>query len=350
MIVKNEEEVLEKCLDSVRDIADEIIIVDTGSTDNTKEIARKFTDKIYDFKWIDDFAAARNYSYSKATKEYIMWLDADDYFKEEDREKLLHLKKTLKNSVKSVMFKYHYSSDKDGNPTLTFMRERLSKRAENYRWVEPIHEYLDTNGHEMLTDIAVTHNRPDKNDSDRNLRIFEKNIADDKQLSARGTYYYARELYNHGRYDEAKTQFEKFLDERQGWYEDNINACHLLASCYAFEEDWFKALQSAMRSFVYDVPRGELCCDIGNIYQKNKDYEKALFWYKIAAGLDLPKGTIGFVNSDSYNYTPLLEACVCLDKLGRKKEAAEYNERAAAFKPESKAVKQNREYFESLKE
>ena len=71
MIVKNEEKVLARCLDSIADLMDEIIIVDTGSSDNTKEIAKKYTDKIYDFAWIDDFSAARNYSFSKATKEYI---------------------------------------------------------------------------------------------------------------------------------------------------------------------------------------------------------------------------------------------------------------------------------------
>ncbi len=63
MIVKNEEKVLGRVLESAKKFADEIIIVDTGSTDKTKDIARKYTDKIYDFKWIDDFAAARNYSF-----------------------------------------------------------------------------------------------------------------------------------------------------------------------------------------------------------------------------------------------------------------------------------------------
>ena len=60
MIVKNEEKVLSRCLDSVKDAVDEIIIVDTGSEDNTKNIASQYTDKIYDFKWVYDFSAARN--------------------------------------------------------------------------------------------------------------------------------------------------------------------------------------------------------------------------------------------------------------------------------------------------
>ena len=67
MIVKDEEDVLGRCIDSVKSIVDEIIIVDTGSVDATKDIAKSYTDKVYDFKWIDDFSAARNFSFSKAT-------------------------------------------------------------------------------------------------------------------------------------------------------------------------------------------------------------------------------------------------------------------------------------------
>ena len=63
MIVKNEERVLERCLNSIADLMDEIIIVDTGSTDRTKEIASNYTDKIYDFEWVNDFSKARNFSF-----------------------------------------------------------------------------------------------------------------------------------------------------------------------------------------------------------------------------------------------------------------------------------------------
>ena len=80
MIVKNEEDVIGRCLDSVSDLVDEINIVDTGSTDRTKEIVAKYTDRIFDFEWIDDFSAARNFSFQQATRQYILWLDADDIF------------------------------------------------------------------------------------------------------------------------------------------------------------------------------------------------------------------------------------------------------------------------------
>ena len=88
MIVKNEEDHLPKCLESVRRLFDEIVIVDTGSTDRTKEIAREFGAKVFDFVWIDDFAAARNEALSHATCDYAFWLDADDVLEPAEREKL----------------------------------------------------------------------------------------------------------------------------------------------------------------------------------------------------------------------------------------------------------------------
>ena len=102
MIVKNEEKILERCLASIHDLVDEIIIVDTGSKDNTKESAYKFNAKVFDFEWCDDFSAARNFSFSKAEKDYILWLDADDVLLEEDRDKFRNLKKTIDNSIDSV--------------------------------------------------------------------------------------------------------------------------------------------------------------------------------------------------------------------------------------------------------
>lgn len=107
MIVKNEQDVIARCLNSVKDIVDEIIIVDTGSTDNTKEIIKNYTDIIFDFQWGDYFSSARNYSFSKATKDFILWLDADDVVLEEDRLKFIVLKQNLEKTVDIVMMKYN---------------------------------------------------------------------------------------------------------------------------------------------------------------------------------------------------------------------------------------------------
>ena len=127
MIVKNEEDVLERCLESAAELVDEIIIVDTGSTDRTKEIAARFTGQIYDFLWWDDFAAARNESFSHASMDYCMWLDADDVLLEEDQTSFLALKESLDPSVSVVMAPYHTGFDESGRVTFSYYRERLIK-------------------------------------------------------------------------------------------------------------------------------------------------------------------------------------------------------------------------------
>ncbi len=93
MIVRNEEKVLTRCMDSVRGIADEICITDTGSTDKTREIAAQYG-TVQVFPWCDDFSAARNFSFAQARMDYTLWLDADDVLLPSDRQKLLAPKRS----------------------------------------------------------------------------------------------------------------------------------------------------------------------------------------------------------------------------------------------------------------
>ena len=135
MIVKNEEASLARCLDSVNGIADEIVIVDTGSTDRTRQIASRYTDRIVDFEWVDDFAAARNYAFDQAKSEYILWLDADDVFEPEDRAKLIALKRSLDPDVDSVTMDYNLSFTADGKVAYNLRRNRLVRRDRQFRWI-----------------------------------------------------------------------------------------------------------------------------------------------------------------------------------------------------------------------
>ena len=159
MIVKNEEDVIARCLDSVSRCVDEIIIADTGSSDRTKEICRDFTDKVFDFDWTDDFAAARNFSFSKATGDYLMWLDADDVVSSENIGLLKELKKTLaQKNPDVVMCRYVTSFDENGTPLFSFFRERLLKRTANFKWEGFIHECISPRGNIIYSDFTVHHN------------------------------------------------------------------------------------------------------------------------------------------------------------------------------------------------
>lgn len=345
MIVKNEEDVIARCLNSAKDIVDEIIIVDTGSNDNTKEIAKKYTDKIYNFKWIDDFSAARNYSFSKASKDYILWLDADDIILEEDQVKFKDLKQSLDKAVDIVMMKYNVGFDDNGNISLSYYRERLLKRECNYKWREPVHEYLEIGGNIINSDICITHKKEHAAVQGRNLAIYKNMISEGKLLSPRGLFYYARELYHNDRYDEAIKYFNKFLDSEKGWIEDNINACFNLSICYHHLNDKKNMLKILIKSFEYDNPRAEICCQLGFYHFERMDYEKAIFWYKLAGEIKEPKNGWGFISHDYYGYIPNIQLCVCYDKLGNIHEAIKYNNKAAEFKPNDASVAHNKAYF-----
>ena len=142
MIVKNEEEVLARCLDSVQGLTDEIVIVDTGSQDATIQTAKRYTDLVYPYRWNFDFAAARNYAFSLASADYILWLDADDVLLEKDRNALLALKKKLDGSVNAYFLRYDAAFDEDGNAVMYFFRERIVKRECGFVWQGRVHETL----------------------------------------------------------------------------------------------------------------------------------------------------------------------------------------------------------------
>lgn len=348
MIVKNEEKVLKKCLASVQGIADEIVIADTGSSDATKDVARKFTNLVYEFTWTDDFSAARNFVFDKASGDYLLWLDADDILLPNDRAKLKKLKKSLDPAVDVVMMKYNTGFDADGNVSFSYYRERLVKRACHFRWKEPVHEYLETGGRIINSDVAVTHTKIQREPSDRNIKIYEAILAEGGELSPRGQYYYARELKDNGRFAEAAAMFRRFLDGGQGWVEDKIAACLELSACLGQENDPQRELLTLLESFSYDLPRAEICCRIGYYYKQRGDYERAAFWFRLALSLKKPKGDWGFIQEDCWGFIPAIELAVCLDRLGRAKEAAAYNEMAATFKPRDPSVKSNRRYFQEL--
>jgi glycosyltransferase involved in cell wall biosynthesis len=144
MIVKNEEENLRRCLDSVKDIVDEMIIVDTGSTDSTVEIAESFGAKIYHFQWNDNFSDARNYSLKFPTCDWILFMDGDDELEKSDQQSILKL--VEKNEADAYFFQtICYTGDEPGLEGLNNLNIRLLKNHMGYYFSNPIHEQIYSN-------------------------------------------------------------------------------------------------------------------------------------------------------------------------------------------------------------
>lgn len=349
MIVKNEEDVLARCLSCAKQVADEIIVVDTGSTDKTKQIAKKFTRKVYDFEWCDDFSKARNFSFSKATKEYIMWLDADDIILEEDIKKLLSLKKELaKDPVDMVMLQYQMGIPKEGVDILSYYRERIFKREKQYQWVSPIHEVIVPSGNTIQREIAITHDKLHPSPADRNLNIFRHMIASGMTLEPRQQFYFARELSYNNEIEESIQRYSDFLDTPYGWEENKINACLDLARLYHNHGKQEKVLPTLLRSFEFDEPRAEICCELGNYFLEHHQVTIATYWYHQALTRVLNLKNGGFYMKDCYDFIPYLQLCVCYDRLGNHELASAYNESAGKLKPNHASYLANKKYFEKI--
>ena len=200
MIVKNEEAVLSRCLDSIADLMDEIIIVDTGSEDRTKEIARRYTDRVYDFAWTGSFADARNYSFSKASKEYIYCADADEELDQENREKFRILKEALLPEIDVVQM--YYANQLSYNTIYNYdkeLRPKLYKRIRQCVWENAIHEAVRLEPVIYDSEIEILH-KPESNHKARDLKAFERLYEEGVILDKRLHEIYAKELMIAGGY------------------------------------------------------------------------------------------------------------------------------------------------------
>ncbi|MFD0826943.1 glycosyltransferase [Neobacillus sp. M.A.Huq-85] len=336
MIVKNEEKMLGACLESVKDLVDEIVIVDTGSEDNTKEIARQFTDLIYDFEWVGDFAVARNFAFSKGTKDYLMWLDADDILLPVDRDKFLKLKQSMSPDVDVVIMNYNLGVEEDGKAKVQFRRERLIKKSRNYSWVEPVHEYVEFNySHNILqSDISISHRQRTNRITDRNLKIIESVLEKKGVLNSRQLYYYGRELTANRRFKEATVAFDEFLlkdnNQSSSFY---LTAFQDLYHCYTELNDKDKAIKSLLRSFEYIPPRAEIVSKIAYFYKEQGKITNAISWFQIALNLTKPTEDLGYIANDLWGFIPATELSTLYLTQGNIKEAVVYLKKAAEFNP-----------------
>lgn len=285
MIVKNEEKVLARCLNSIADLMDEIIIVDTGSTDQTKKIAMKYTNHVYDFEWIHDFSAARNFAFSKATKEYIYSADADEVLDEENHQRFFELKQMLLPEIEMVQMKYGnqlshgtaYNFDEEYRP-------KLFRRLREWTWIEPVHEQVRLDPVIFDSDIVITH-KPHDNHAKRDFSVFQKQIREGKRLSGRLHHMYAMELYISG--DEKDlAEAEPFfastaVDPERSMDEVKEAACIVCRSA-RMRGDSHTLLKMSLKDLLTEGS-SEMCYELGEYFYAVKDYDEAVMWFYNAA-------------------------------------------------------------------
>ncbi|MBD3269965.1 glycosyltransferase [Candidatus Peregrinibacteria bacterium] len=212
LIVKNEEKTLANCLSSFAILYDLIQIIDTGSIDRTKEIALKYGAEIYDFEWIHDFSAARNFGLKKVKTEWIMTVDADDVIEEEDKNNLInHF--LADNSSDIFVLPYIYIGTKT-NPQTINRQPRIWKSNLNLKYIRPIHERLSLpeNAKIKNLDIPIIHTKtnPIQASVQRNLKILNEHIKNNPE-DHETAYYLGMEYSNLGDNIKSIEFYEKYL-------------------------------------------------------------------------------------------------------------------------------------------
>lgn len=241
IIAKNEESCLRECLESVKE-ADEIVVCDTGSEDKTTEIAKKYTDKVFDdYKWDDSFCEARNHAIFKCTGDWVLNIDADN--------RLLTPIKEVKNIIKQAEAKGARSisvkciSDRNGN---VHYLPNLHKRSSDIFWVGNIHNYLNIPS-DVVGDISVGYgySKAHEKDPDRALRILLKEV--EKGGKTRELYYLAREYWYRKDYNKAISWWEKYI-KVSNFLSEKADAYLYLARCYWALRQGEKARQNCIQA------------------------------------------------------------------------------------------------------
>ena len=327
MIVKNEEACLGRCIDSLKGIVDEMIVVDTGSTDKTVEIAKERGASVYHFDWTGDFSEARNYSFSLAKCDYIYAADADEELDEENRERFLKLKNDIGDLNVDIVQMYYknqlsfrtvYNYDRE-------LRPKLFKRVRNFVWTDPIHEQVQLEPVVCNSDVEIIH-RPRENHAGRDLASFRKAVNDGRYISRRLLGMYARELFMAGTDEDFKLAGDFFeaaaVDTGRSLDEIKEISC-VLAHIAVLEKDTDALLKYSLKDAITEMS-SEMCYELGDFYFYKEDYDEAIVWYFNAAYecesiLDISKS----------RELPRLAIAKCYRKLGNEEQARDYEREAA---------------------
>ncbi|MCE9562617.1 MAG: glycosyltransferase, partial [Planctomycetes bacterium] len=289
MIVKNEEHNIGDCLTTVRDLVDEVVVIDTGSTDRTREIAGSFGVVLGEFPWIDHFAAARNAALERATGDYAFWMDADDRLDADNRRKLKTLFANLTGGNDAYVMKCLCVPDKPGAGGTVVDHVRLFRHVPQHRWTFRVHEQIlpalrNTQADVRWSDVVVRHvgyvdRKLRRTKLDRDLRLLkideQENPHSSFNLFNLGCVY--REL---GEYEAAISVLEKSLALSHP--KDSIvrKLYAMLVQCHGYVKDPRKAaeiLEAGRKHYPEDA---ELLFLAGNLAKDRRQWREAETFYR----------------------------------------------------------------------
>lgn len=366
MIVRDEAITIKKCLESLRPYVAEIVVVDTGSIDDTFEVAKTIADKCV--RWtecndekgrIKDFSQARNYAWSLVTQPWAMWVDGDDVV-----EGAQHLEALLSSIEKtappgqsiSIILPYEYSHDAKGNVLCHHYRERIVKPPHGFTWVNPVHEVLIGNPglakfDARTDDVKIVHMKSKINkvtESGRNLRILKDLVDRIGDSDARHLYYLGLEYGYSGDIDNALKWLIRYT-EISGWEDEKFMAMVKIAEHYQNRGNYEKAIEWGLKSIsVKEVWSEAYFCLARSFYHLamngktdvHRNWERCVYFAEY--GLSLPETkTLLFVNPEERKVDIHRYLNVALYRVGRLEDAIKNVEKTLVHVPDDSPLLSN---------
>ncbi len=335
MIGKNEEQHIEKCLSPLAPFPFEIVYVDTGSTDRTKEIAASYTDNIYDFTWIDDFSAARNFALEKASHEYVLFLDCDEYLTDLDIDALDQAIKKHPSGVGMLLRNNYYESNGTQTNYPDWVERLFSKNLFHYKGVihEQVVHLVDENPLYERYEIPLTVDHAGysggmeamRQKAERNNKLLFREIK--KNPSDPYLYFQVGQSYNGIRdYENAYIYYKKSfalpLNTAEPWVQ-------IMATSYINAMNHTNRSEEAKDFFepLYEQFSGDanFYCSMGNIYLNLDSPQPLKAMAEYVKALQCPEARERGANS----FIPYYNIGLVNEMLGSKASALTFYRKAA---------------------
>ncbi len=344
MIVKNEEKNIRRALNWGKKIVCEQIVVDTGSTDRTVEVAKEMGARVFHFSWINDFSAAKNFAIEQAKGNWIAFLDADEYYSDEDAKKILPLLKQAEQKFSPSSCPHMIRSmlvdlDDSGEPFSTGIHDRLFRNMPGLRYRNRIHEVLCLPDDKELIvldaskELAIYHtgyattNFKEKEKADRNLSLLKQEVEESPEDYNMWSYL-GDSLFAANRLEEAETAYYRVINnlgEMITYFRKNAAFCNLLKIKYTNHSGNEKEILS-----IYQKAKDSGCTSpdleywTGNWFYQQGEEQKGRFYFEQALrSLDKYEmsGSLSISSGLSYVYKMIFQS---YEKLDRPSEMVRY--------------------------
>lgn len=319
---------LDRCLASCASFFDEVVLTITGENKACEDVAKKYNAKVSHFTWVNDFAKARNFNFSQATGDWIVWLDADDIVRGADKIRE-NVELADSNNITGISLMYNYAHDKAGKVTQQHWKLQMVK-AGLYEWKGIIHENLiggALSKEASINDVVRVHTATEKDSTEsvyRNLTILNEAVQVEPN-EPRHYFYLARCYLGVDDWHNTIVAVERYL-ELSGWKQERYEAMNMMGEAYmrlGLYDDAIK-VHTAATLELEDAPDAYIYKARNYIHQER--WTEALTNLQIAEGRD--RDAVNLKHNALYDHDLYVMTAVCLLQLGMFSDAKKYAERA----------------------